>query len=69
MFADDHAGIDLGAGLNEHGPTILQVEHGVDHGFTFAIGNQRTSVAAGDVAHVGCIGMEQAVHDGGAAGV
>jgi hypothetical protein len=69
VLANDHAGIDLGAVLDEHGSAVLQVEDGIGHSLAFAVRQQRAGVAAGDFAEMRRIGMEQAVHDGRAARV
>ena len=51
------------------GPAVLQVEDGIGHRLAIAVGEQRARVAAGDLAEVGRIGVEQAVHDRRAARV
>ena len=69
MLADDHALIDLPAGLDHHRAAVFEVPQRIGHGFTRFIGNQHTVAAALNIALVRRIGMEQAVHDRGATGI
>src|SRR6266404_4074279 len=69
MLADDHALVDLPARLDHHRAAVLQLEHGVGHRFALVVGDQHAVAAALDIALVGRIAVEQAVDDGGAAGV
>src|SRR5450755_1887572 len=69
VLADDHALVDLAAGRDHHRAAVLQLEHRVGHGLALIVGDQDAVAAALDVALVGRVIVEQAVHDGGAAGV
>ena len=69
MLADDHALVDLPARLDHHRAAVFQLEHRVSHRFALIVGDQHAVAAALDVALVGRIAVEQAVHDRGAAGV
>ncbi|EGE56060.1 hypothetical protein RHECNPAF_750018 [Rhizobium etli CNPAF512] len=69
MDADDHAHIDLFAGVDDHRAAVFQVEQSVGHGFTGFVGEQHAVDAAADLALVGLVAVEQAVHDRRAARV
>src|SRR6185437_377201 len=69
VLADDHAAIDLPARLDHHRAAVFQLEHGIGHRIALVVGDQHAVAAALDLALVGCIAVEQAVHDRGAAGV
>ncbi len=69
MLADDHALVDLGAGLDHHRAAILQVPHGIGHGLALVVGDQDAVAAARHLALERLVGLEQAVHDRRAAGV
>src|SRR6185503_4963800 len=69
VLADDHAGINLPAGLDHHRAAILEVPQGIGDGLAAVVGNEDAVAAAGDLALVRLIGVEQAVEDRGAARV
>src|SRR6185312_6441990 len=69
VLADDHALVDLPAGLDHHRAAVFQLEHGVSHRLALVVRNQHAVATALDVALVGRIAMEQAVHDRGATGI
>jgi hypothetical protein len=45
--------------LDHHRAAIFQVEHGVGHGFALVVGDQHAVTAAGDLALVGQVVVEQ----------
>ena len=69
MDADDHAHIDLVARLDDHRAAVFQVEHRVGNSLAGHVGQENAVGAAADIALVGLVAVEQAVHHGGAAGV
>src|SRR6267142_165556 len=69
VLTDDHALVNLAAGLDHHRAAILQFEHRIGHGLALIVGDQDAVAAALDIALVRRIVVEQTVHDGGAAGV
>src|SRR3984957_12073866 len=69
MLANDHALVDLPAGLDHHRTTIFQLEHRISHRLALIVGDQDAVAAALDVALVGQVIVEQAVHDRRALGV
>src|SRR5580698_8242415 len=69
MLADDHALVDLPAGLDHHRPAVFQLEHRVGDRLALIVGDQDAIAPALDFALVSRIAVEQAVHDRGAAGV
>ena len=69
VLADDHAAINLPARLDHHRAAVFELEHGVGDRLAHFVGDQHAVAAAGDVALVRRIGVEQPVHDRGAAGV
>ena len=66
MLADDHAAIDLPARLDHHQAAVLQVPHRMSR-LALVVGNQHSVAPARDLAAIRLIGVEQAVHDCGAA--
>src|SRR6266487_5514253 len=69
MLAHDHAAINLASRLDQHRSAVLQVPQRVGDGFALVVGDQYAVAAAGDLAAIAAIAVEQPVHDGGAAGV
>ncbi len=69
MLADDHALIDLPAGLDHHRATILQVPERVGDRLALVVGEQHTVAPPDDLASVSLVAVEQAVHHRGAAGI
>ena len=69
VFADDHALIDFPARLDHHRAAIFQIPHGIGDSFADIVRDQHAIAAAGNVTLPRCIGMEDPVHDRGAARV
>ncbi len=69
MLADDHTGIDARAGIDEHRPTVLQIEERIGNGNAFGIREKHACVTHWNFAQMGRIGMKQTVHDCGATGI
>ena len=67
VLADDHAGVDLGARLDEEGAAVLQAEHAVGHGLAGLHGDQGARGALGQLALVRLVAVEVVVEDAGAA--
>ena len=67
MGADDHSGIDIGAGRYKKRPALLQVPQRIGNRGTLGVRYQDAGAAPLDRALVGCITVEQTAHDAAAA--
>ena len=68
MFANNHALIDRLLRVDEHHPTVLQVEQRIGHRLTLIIGDQRAITAALNITAIRGVFMEQTVQHACAAG-
>ena len=68
VFSDDHAFIDVFAGVDEHVGAFLEFPEGVGDGFAAFLGHEDSVETVGDFAFDGFVFVEAVVHDGFAAG-
>ena len=69
MLTDDHAAVNLRTRMDHHRAAVFEVPECEGDSLALLHGNQHAGVAAGDLALMGRVFVEDAVHDGGAARV
>ena len=69
MLTDNHSLVSSGPRLNKHDTTVFEVEESIGDNGTHPVGDENTIAAAFDGPFKGLVGMEDAAHDAGAAGI